>query len=618
MQIGWNMGWRYFQFRVGYEFKRRTGLLKKKFPANPPVESLITLSDWSKSTVNFLFNSRKEIKAPKKKDIGLKTDFNRILNGEICFFSAVWYDLSLNYDWVTNPESNYRYEISKHWTEVEDLNEKEGDIKYVWEKARFSYLLKVMRYDYHFDEDHSEFVFQEIEGFIKHNPLNQGPNYKCSQEISVRVLNWLLLLHFYKDSKYLTDEFFIKISHWIRWQMQHVFDNINFSRIAVRNNHTITETATLFIVGTLFPSFPKSKIWQKKGLKWLEQEVNYQIYDDGTYLQFSHNYHRVVIQNLTYAIAIANCNDITLSDSLIRKCYKSIDFLYQCQDLTSGKLSNYGSNDGALFFKLNNSDYRDYRPQLDALHYLITGNNLYKDTFEDRLWFCSRLNIMNSQLPQIVHHNGILSFPIGGIYLMRDMESLTVFVCTKYKDRPAHSDGLHIDIWYKGENLLFDAGTYKYNTSKETIHYFSGTESHNTVMLDNYDQMLKGPRFIWLKWIKLATVEINEDKDTMSLKSEIDAFSYINKNIRIERTLLKRKNCPEWEITDVVKNKPSNLKLVQHWHTNFSNFTFHSNGIFTESIGFISNYYGTKDNCRQISFYSIESEIKTTLSILTK
>ncbi len=38
---------------------------------------------------------------------------------------------------------------------------------------------------------------------------------------------------------------------------------------------------------------------------------------------------------------------------------------------SNGWLPNYGANDGALFFRLNECHYRDYRPQLQALAVLL-------------------------------------------------------------------------------------------------------------------------------------------------------------------------------------------------------------------------------------------------------
>ena len=71
-------------------------------------------------------------------------------------------------------------------------------------KHDFLFLYDVIRYDYHFEDDQSAYVFKEIEDFITKNPINQGPNYKCSQEISLRVLNWTFALYYYKDSPNLT------------------------------------------------------------------------------------------------------------------------------------------------------------------------------------------------------------------------------------------------------------------------------------------------------------------------------------------------------------------------------------------------------------------------------
>ena len=79
---------------------------------------------------------------------------------------------------------------------------------------------------------------------------------------------------------------------------------------------------------------------------------------------------------------------------------------------------------------------------------------------------------------------GFHQFNLGGYYILREKDTLTFIRCGNHKDRPSQADNLHLDIWYKGENILLDGGSYKYNTSDEDIKYFMGTASHNTVMLD--------------------------------------------------------------------------------------------------------------------------------------
>jgi hypothetical protein len=154
---------------------------------------------------------------------------------------------------------------------------------------------------------------------------------------------------------------------------------INFSRIAVRNNHAITETLALTVSELLFPFIPETKKWSKEGRKWLEQEIDYQVYEDGTFLQFSMNYNRVLVQLLSLGIAITEKNNQPFSDKFYFKAYKTLNFLYQCMQEENGFLPNYGANDGALFFPLSENQYRDYRPQLNTLHLILTGKKLFEE-----------------------------------------------------------------------------------------------------------------------------------------------------------------------------------------------------------------------------------------------
>jgi hypothetical protein len=530
--------------------------------------------------------------------------------------------LGKDFDWITNPESNYKYDSSKHWTEIADYSNKAGDIKYVWEKSRFSYLYDIIRYDYHFEKDCSAFIFSEILSWITSNPINQGPNYRCSQEISLRVLNWTFALNYYKYSTNLTNEIFDKIQFAIYWQMDHVYRNINFSRIAVRNNHAITETLTLYIAALLYPQFPDSAKWKQKGKKWFEEEIAYQVYKDGTFLQFSMNYHRVVVQLLTWAIVLAEKNGDSFSEVVYERARKSVEFLRTCMIDESGYLPNYGANDGALFFKLNSADYRDYRPQLAALATALKIDFDFTEEAEDVQWYSLKTNGLKKWRPG----NGIHAFEKGGYYIFRETDSLTFIRCGNHKDRPSHADNLHLDVWYKGENILLDGGSYKYNTDKETLNYFFGTASHNTIMLANYDQMKKGARFIWFNWTQVKEVYYQETKNTYRFKGSIFAYTHISKQIVHEREVSKVKDQPIWIIKDTIVNKPHNLSMKQLWHLPLEHFPVNwrstdkdYNAITEqEEDGYVSSLYGYKEICEMIIFETDTNQIITEFKMINK
>ena len=597
-------------------------MLVGKYPTELKAVNIPSLAEWRENGCGWFFDNRESLQLSKVKTPELKEKMGHIMDGAVLFFNKTWIQLGLDYDWVTNPVTGYHYDARQHWTKVNDFSQEAGDIKFVWEKSRFSWLLTLCRYDYHYDEDHAEFAISQILDWIEKNPLNCGPNYKCSQETSIRILNWLFALNFYRNCEALTEERWQKIITSIYWQTDHVMKNINFSRIAVRNNHAITETLTLYLMGLMFPMMKGASLWKRKGKKWFEQEIAYQVEDDGTFIQDSMNYHRVVIQLLTYAIALADKHGEKFSDFIYEKAYKSVNFLYQCQEPASGWLPNYGNNDGALFFPLSDNDYRDYRPQLDALHGLLTGKSLYGDSLEDAKWIGGSIPKNRQTFDKIEKQYGLVKFEKSGYNLIREKDTLTFIRCGLFKTNGS-TDQLHLDVWYKGQNVLMDGGSYMYNTDDKTVRYFAGTEAHNTLMLGDNDQMQKGMRFIWFYPPTLIKADMYEDDDAYVFEGKVNAFKQINDSITIQRVVKKKKETPEWIITDTVDGAPADIIKRQLWHTEDRSkpqdcsfkINFESDGERFGKEGWTSDYYGVKRPISQIEFQTKENKIITQIRI---
>jgi Heparinase II/III-like protein/Heparinase II/III N-terminus len=610
------MGWRYVSFRGRYELSKRMGLYKNRFPANPPFKQYVSFQEWREGKAQFFFKDRESIYMHRKADPVLKENLDNIRDGKLLMFNSLLTDLGKNYDWVTNPDSGYKYDANKHWTEIQDYSKEAGDIKFVWEKSRFSYLYDIIRYDYHYNDNCADIVFRDILSWISNNHVNSGPNYRCSQEISLRVLNWIFALHYYRNSAVITEDIFELIQYAIYWQMDHVYKNIDFSRIAVRNNHAITETLALYLAGTFFPTMPGADRWKKNGKAWFEEEIAYQVYEDGTFLQFSMNYHRVVVQLLTWAITLSEKNDDRFSDVVYDRAKKSVTFLRTCMAEENGWLPDYGGNDGALFFKLNNAHYRDYRPQLQALAFALKMEVGIDSPLEDAGWYGFDVK----KVTRSKFRNGIFSFPVGGYYIVREPGTLTFIRCGSYKDRPAQADNLHLDIWHKGENILLDAGSFKYNTDEETMRYFNGTASHNTIMLDDKDQMLKGGHFIWYYWSSCKKAVLKEDGDTYVFDGAIRAFRYVRNGIVHKRTVTKKKGLPQWEVRDEVVRSAKQSRIHQLWHSplglkkevKFKAVDTDGKELAPDIIdGFASSLYGQKEKTKAIIFHP-ETKIITT------
>ena len=157
----------------------------------------------------------------------------------------------------------------------------------------------------------------------------------------------------------------------------------------------------------------------ESGKRYLEQEGLKQIYEDGSYIQHSTNYHRLMLQVYAWCWQLAHINDITFSDALGFRLKKAISFLYQLQDDYTGRVPNYGANDGALIFPLSSCDYLDYRPQLNTINYIINGAKLYgPDKHEEELmWFCG-LNAVEKGSSACEQRKS-MKFDQGGYYTIR-------------------------------------------------------------------------------------------------------------------------------------------------------------------------------------------------------
>lgn len=636
LQLLRNMGFRYVWFRLMYELRRRVGLLKAKFPTHPPHRHWITLNAWTQLPMRFFFESRESLykKQPNAHNHAstLRAQITQYHNGNLLFFSSKYYQVT---DWLTNPSNGYRYDATQHWTDIADLSPTAGDIKYVWEKSRFAFLYLLIRHDFWHKEDMSETVLAEIDSWIAANPINCGPNWRCSQEIALRVLNWTFALHYYKNTPALTEERLGRILHLIYWQVRHVEANIDFSRIAVRNNHAITETLTLYLVGLMYPFFPESARWKTRGKKWFEEEIAYQIYEDGTFLQFSMNYHRVVVQLLTWGLQLAHLNGERFAEVVYERAQKSLDFLRACQDSETGWLPNYGNNDGALFFPLSGAHYRDYRPQLSALAAVLAADNTptvqnFSDVAseqEDCFWY--GLKVEREDDDENTPVLKTLSFSDAGYYLLRDADTLTFVRCGAYKDRPFQADNLHLDVWVKGENILRDAGSYLYNTDEQWTRYFAGTASHNTVMLHTYDQMRKGPRFIWYDWIQEAQggwqKAFENASETAIFEGYIRAFAQAGAAICHRRRVTKAAGQYHWTVEDWLENAPPDLPMHQLWHPSESFFQTFTIRAFDEkgqeinvtvSDGWYSSLYGQKESTKRLVFSTPKRYIRTDIQML--
>lgn len=451
----------------------------------------------------------------------------RTLKGEFRYFSSEWRTLGNPPDWFQGVKPGSRWPSDKHWSRLADLSPELGDIKYVWEPSRFGFVFGLVRaWAATGDQRYPEAFWLLVEDWLDSNQPELGPHWRCAQEMSLRAMAWTFGLYAFRDCPSSTRARVARLIKNVWYHAVHV-EKLNWYAVeCVRNNHAVSEAVGLFTVGTLFPFLPGAKRWQLHGKEGLARELSWQIYEDGAYVQHSMNYARFVVQLCTWAIRLADVNKVSLPETVGSSAKRLLHFMVALQDQATGRVPNYGSNDGALIFPLTTCGYLDYRPALGALSQAVGEGRLYATGpwDEEAAWFCGPALLAKNPEAATIEKRST-AFPQGGYFVLRGTQTHGMIRCATYRHRPAQADMLHLDAWYFGRNVLVDPGTYSYNAQPSWSGHFAGTASHNTVVVNGTDQMRKGSRFMWHNWTKSRVLSSIESGGCTLFAGEHSAYA---------------------------------------------------------------------------------------------
>jgi hypothetical protein len=385
----------------------------------------------------------------------------------------------------------------KPWWLIPDFDSKLGDIKTVWEASRFDWVLSFAQSAAIGNQDDLAKLNNWLIHWLRHNPPYCGPNWKCGQEASIRVIHLAvatLILGQHRTSS-------VAIQQLIAAHLQRIAPTIRYA-IGQDNNHGTSEAAALFIGGSWLALYnhPRAGSWQKMGRKWLENRAACLIETDGSFSQYSATYHRVMLD--TYAFAEVWRRSLSLSQfsaKLQTKLAVATLWLYNMPGVAFGDIPNLGANDGARLVPLAECDYRDCRPSVQLASVLFLNKLAFVG---DGTWNAPlkwlRLPLPEEALSAPDSHQ----YDNGGYAILKRNKAAVLLRYPRFRFRPGQADALHLDFWLAGSNVLRDGGSYSYNAAPEKVGYFSGTASHNTAQFDNRDQMPKLSRFLFGEWLK--------------------------------------------------------------------------------------------------------------------
>jgi len=207
-------------------------------------------------------------------------------------------------DWHRDPVTGQRTSSHLHWTKA--MSTVRGDVKDLWEMARFPHAYAMARaatFQPELRHELGQALARQIDGFIAENPFGRGVHWASGQEIAFRLFAWTFalptLLLGVADDELLAD-----MAGHVHESGVHIARHVEYARRATYNNHLLSEAAALLLVAFLLPGAPRSPAFAKLGRELFDEGVRRQFYDDGGYIQQAHNYHRVALQDLLWAVAV--------------------------------------------------------------------------------------------------------------------------------------------------------------------------------------------------------------------------------------------------------------------------------------------------------------------------
>jgi asparagine synthase (glutamine-hydrolysing) len=312
----------------------------------------------------------------------------------------------------------------------------------------------------------------------------------------------------------LRSEFERQLSRHIVTCGVHISRHIEYARDSVYNNHLLSEALALYIAGRALPKIPDAHAWITEGRQLLEQQAGQQIYHDGAYILQSHNYHRFAVQIYLWAVSFARSHADPIPPEWIRAIERSLDFLLAHQNPVDGRLPNYGANDGSLPLPLSICPFSDFRPTLQAASVMTRQERVFNRGPWDEMavWFCGPAAL---DLPLRKVNRTSVSFSHTGYHVLRGRqpENFAAFRCGSLLDRFSQIDMLHLDVWWRGHNVLVDPGSYLYNGPEHWHNHFLRTGSHNTITVDGRDQMLHFRKFKCLYWTRAKLLRFDDNID---------------------------------------------------------------------------------------------------------
>ena len=388
-----------------------------------------------------------------------------------------------------------------------DLNNN-ADVKVPWELSRFQHLPTLGQA--YLLSDNLKYALEfknQIEDWIKKNPVEMSVNWTCAMDVAIRACNWIIGYYFFKNCSKIDKKFWIKFNKVLYLHGKYIFNNLEKAD-QYNGNHYLSDLAGLIWLGLYFKNFKydkeevknNPKIWLNFGLKEFEKEMKSQVNPDGVDYEASTAYHCLVTELFLFTSILCSKNNIAFSKEYRDKLEKMIEFIMNITK-PNGYIPLLGDMDSGRFVVL--SDYGRARDKRDFRYVIaLGGEHFNRDDFkfyssnnnnQTSFWCFENIPKIKIKIKEKLSINlELKTYKDSGYYILRNDKIYIIIKCgpngINGNGGHTHNDQLSFELNVSGKDFIIDPGTYVYTADYKLRNLFRSTSMHNTLQVENIEQ----------------------------------------------------------------------------------------------------------------------------------
>jgi len=238
-------------------------------------------------------------------------------------------------------------------------------------------------------------------------------------------------------------------------------------------NHAIGESAALLFLAVSFPDMPDAEKWLSTAKERIATSLDTLIDNDGVLVENSPYYHFYILQLFRQIRGYAIQHNVTISDQFDSKIEEMISYAtYILQPNLGvpllgaslerkmklvGQYEEMAMSDPYLLYVLTQGKQGKVPPDLNK-YYPAAGETIMRSAWGKGTNF--------------------------------EKQTQVIFDVGNYRTDHSDLDALSFSLYSNGIALIPDSGLYTYRVNDTLEAYFQGTSGHNTVVVDETDQMI--------------------------------------------------------------------------------------------------------------------------------